>query len=210
MERDLVALRNSGVPVYASPGRSGGQAMLESGPGHRRAPHPGRHTVFLSAEEITGLLMAVTASSPMPFGTAAVAGAERILDSLPEEVQVAVAQLRGRIRVAQSVGPELHASDQSSSRTRSVVEEAVRASRVLNLRYIGSDGTRTTRSVEAVGFYRGERHWFLIGWCRLRQDRRLFRLDRIRSAALTTEHFSNREVEATLGWVPGPTTQPGQ
>ncbi len=215
MERDLASLRNSGVPVYASPGRTGGQAILQSG----SSRHPGRHTVFLSAEEITGLLMAVTASAPMPFGMSAVAGAERILDSLPDEVQVSVGQLRARIRVAQPVDPkplssgtrpsDTRPSGSQARRTHRVLEEAVRTSRVVNLQYTDSEETRTSRSVEAVGFYRGERHWFLIGWCRLRQSRRLFRLDRIRSAALTAEHFPNRDVDATLGWVPGATTQPG-
>ncbi len=202
MERDLASLRNSGVPLYASPGRSGGQQILGSG--------AGRHLVSLSAEEITGLLMAVTASSPMPFGTAATAGAERVLDSLPGEVQVSVAELRGRVRVARTGDPMSPTSVRSGQRSRLVVEEAVRLGRVLNLRYANAEGAVTTRSVEAVGFYRGGSDWFLIAWCRLRADRRLFRLDRIRAATMTAELFAARDVDATLGWVPGTTMQPGQ
>ena len=63
--------------------------------------------------------------------------------------------------------------------------------------------------MEPVGFYGGADGWYLIGWCRLRLDGRIFRLDRIRSARLTREVAPVRDVDDTLGWVPEELVTPG-
>ena len=207
MERDLSSLRNSGVALYGIEGRKGGQAILGT--------PAGRKLLSLSAEEITGLLMAVTASAPMPFGDAARAGAARLLDSLDPSSQVSVARLRERIRVGSvesvkaSPGTGLPSQPPGDHQIMQVLEEAVRQERVAKIRYLDASGEGTSRLVEAVGFYRGGSSWFLIAWCRLRRDRRLFRIDRMHSASLTSERFAVRGVDETLGWVPGSTSQPG-
>ena len=42
-----------------------------------------------------------------------------------------------------------------------------------------SADTTTTRHIEPIGLFYYSRHWHLIAWCRLREDYRDFRLDRI-------------------------------
>ncbi len=79
----------------------------------------------------------------------------------------------------------------------------------MKIGYLDAQGRRSSRAVEAAGFYRGGSNWFLIAWCQLRNDRRLFRIDRVYSAALSRQHFSARDVDETLGWVPGRTSEPG-
>ena len=44
--------------------------------------------------------------------------------------------------------------------------------------------------------------WYLVGWCRLRDDARTFRLDRIRRAALTGEEAPVRDPERFLEFMP--------
>ena len=61
MERDLAALRGAGVPLYGTDGRRGGQQL---------AGHGGRVLFALSAEEVTALLLAATASAGMPYSAA--------------------------------------------------------------------------------------------------------------------------------------------
>lgn len=48
----------------------------------------------------------------------------------------------------------------------------------------------TERIIEPIGLYHYSHHWHMIAWCRMREDYRDFRLDRIKSFALQTEHFS--------------------
>ena len=187
MERDLVALREAGVPLYAQVGRTGGYAVAGDG---------GRVVFTLSPQEVIGLLMAVTAAGSAPYVESARAAADRLVDALPAETRVAVDELRDRVRTSLAGAPVVGAG------TRRTLEEAVRRGIVVRLSYVDEDGVETERDVEAVGFHGSGGHWYLIGWCRLREDRRVFRLDRIARASLTRTAFSPRDVDETLGWVP--------
>jgi predicted DNA-binding transcriptional regulator YafY len=194
MERDLAALRNAGVPLYGLDGRAGGQQLASAG---------GRVVFSLSAEEVTALLLAATVTGGMPYSGAGRTAVNRLLDSLPDGTRIAVDELRGRLRA--TVGGGVHATP----RVQRTVEEAVRRGLVVNLDYVDRTGAATARAVEPVGFYGGADGWFLIGWCRRREDGRIFRLDRIRSARLTREQAPVRDVDATLGWVPEDLVTPG-
>lgn len=188
IERDLAALREAGVPLYAERGRTGGQVSID-----RR----GSAVVTLTADEVTALLVAVAAAGPgMPFADAAATAVARLLDGLPDAAAVAADELRGRVRTV------VDRPEPSTRRIRRTVEAAVRRSLVVNLDYEDGHGASSKRAVEAVGLYRGERHWYLVGWCRLRDGARLFRLDRIRAAHLTRRRAPARDVDETLGWVP--------
>ena len=79
---------------------------------------------------------------------------------------------------------------------------------VVNIDYVDGEGHRTTRSVDPVGFYNGAAGWYLIGWCHLRKGGRVFRLDRIERARLTTRPAEPHDLADTLGWVPDDLTTP--
>ncbi|RQW92282.1 helix-turn-helix transcriptional regulator [Micromonospora globispora] len=57
----------------------------------------------------------------------------------------------------------------------------VAARRVLRLRYADRSGADSSRDVEPLGYLGNSRHWYLLAWCRLRDELRCFRTDRIRS-----------------------------
>ena len=78
----------------------------------------------------------------------------------------------------------------------------VHEQRVINLAYVDAHGNHTERAVEPVGFLGGETGWALIGWCQLRDAGRLFLLDRIQSANLTTTPSPPRNVDEVLGHIP--------
>lgn len=191
IERDLAALRSSGVPLYADHGRNGGQHTLD---------RAGAVIVTLSTPEVVSLVIALaSAGRDMPFSDAGSAAVKRLLDSLGEQTRFEVDALRRRIRT--NNGAPL---DQArvKARVRRTVEDAVRRQVVINLAYTDANGLVTNRAVEALGFYRGDDRWFLIGWCHLRNAGRIFRLDRISSARLTRRPVVARDLDETLGWVP--------
>lgn len=188
IERDLDALRRAGVPLYAERGRRGGHHTLD---------RTGNVVLTLTTPEVVALLVALASSSPdMPFADAGATAAQRLLDGLGATTRLEVDQLRRRIRTTDADRAP------APARVRRTVEEAVRRSVVVNIDYVDQHGTRTTRAVDAVGLYAGGDGWYLIGWCRLRDDGRIFRLDRIRSARLTRLPAPDHDVDATLGWVP--------
>jgi predicted DNA-binding transcriptional regulator YafY len=67
--------------------------------------------------------------------------------------------------------------------------EAIHHQQRLDLAYRAYDGTTTQRKVEPYGITGWRGHWYLIGYCHLRQDYRTFRLDRMQQAAVLAETF---------------------
>ncbi|MBP2706565.1 WYL domain-containing protein [Microbispora sp. RL4-1S] len=73
---------------------------------------------------------------------------------------------------------------------RQAVDRALLRREVLRIEYVNGKGVPTSREVEpsiCLGGRGG--HWYLVAWCRLREDVRVFRLDRISSAVPTGERF---------------------
>jgi predicted DNA-binding transcriptional regulator YafY len=70
------------------------------------------------------------------------------------------------------------------------VDRTLLGRRVLRVEYLTSKGVATAREVEPSVCLGGRGgHWYLVAWCRLREDVRVFRLDRITSAEVTDERF---------------------
>ncbi|MCK8494368.1 MULTISPECIES: helix-turn-helix transcriptional regulator [Spirosoma] len=76
----------------------------------------------------------------------------------------------------------------------STIQQAIARHHVLDLHYHSLyNDTETKREVEPVGLYHYSLTWHLIGFCRIRQDYRDFRLDRIRSMTDTGQRFARHE-----------------
>lgn len=60
---------------------------------------------------------------------------------------------------------------------------------------VDKHGTPTERLVEPVMFLAREEHWYLVGWCRLRDELRAFRLDRVVAVHDTGESVPERPAE---------------
>lgn len=193
IERDLDALRSSGVPVDADVGRTGGYRLERT---------RGSVVFSLGPEEVVALLLATKVAEGMPFGDAATIATKRLLDALPAPTRVGVEELRDRLRAVLPDAPRARPAVQRA------VEEAVRDRRVVRLRYVDRNGEVSSRAVEAHGFTGAPDGWYLIGWCRLRRGGRIFRLDRIQRATVTREHAPWRDVDEVLGWVPQQIARP--
>ncbi len=74
---------------------------------------------------------------------------------------------------------------------------AVISRRVLEITYRDKSGEVSIRMVEPVAVLGVKPHWYLWGWCRLRQAPRSFRLDRITDAVMTDEVMTERGLDPT-------------
>jgi predicted DNA-binding transcriptional regulator YafY len=87
------------------------------------------------------------------------------------------------------------------------VEEGILRRVALELDYEDRYGNETKRVVEAHGLFSSQSGWYLIGWCRMRNGARVFRLDRIRDASPTDEAIPERDLDEVLD-VPFPVLTP--
>ncbi len=69
------------------------------------------------------------------------------------------------------------------------VERAVDARKRLKLDYADVGGARSERAVRPLGLFFWGKVWTLVAWCELREDFRMFRIDRILAVAETGEVF---------------------
>ncbi|WP_214108859.1 helix-turn-helix transcriptional regulator [Acrocarpospora catenulata] len=77
-----------------------------------------------------------------------------------------------------------------SDEVKRAIDRSLAGRRVLRIEYHDTKGGVTTREVEpsiCLGGRGG--YWYLVAWCRLREDVRVFRLDRITRATVTAERY---------------------
>lgn len=79
---------------------------------------------------------------------------------------------------------------QFPNRFLSEIQEALARQRVLSMEYYSFyNDSVSRREIEPIGIFHMNSNWHLIGFCKLRQDYRDFRADRIKSLTLTEQGF---------------------
>jgi predicted DNA-binding transcriptional regulator YafY len=242
IERDILALQESGVPIYAETGRRGGYVIdttLTLPP------------VNFTAAELVAIAVSLAREEATPFAAATRSALRKVLAAAPAAQTAQAAQLMNRVRLidtyqpgarprsgvahrteasgaarAADVLPDIalpgaalpneartdrvppdaappeaarpdraqSARERAAQRWRSqpatvplAIQEAITARHVLRLDYRDRNDRVTAREVEPVAFAATRTQWYLMGWCRLRDAGRAFRLDRILAATDTGE-----------------------
>jgi len=185
IQRDILALQEAGVPIWATPGPGGGYTI---DPAHTLPP------VNFTASEAAAVALALARSAPMPFDGAARTALHKLVAAMSPPGRSAATDLLGRIHL-------LHTKRElAADPVLRAVEQAVLERRVLRLDYRDKHGNDTVaRLVEPLGFVGAERDWYLVGWCRLRGGVRVFRIDRIATVEVTAEPSLAREPPALDG-----------
>ncbi|GLW66725.1 transcriptional regulator [Actinomadura rubrobrunea] len=180
VERDIAALQQAGVPIYADVGRGGGYTLDKS----RTLP-----PLNFTPAEAVAVAIALSRAGGSPYSRAARTALRKIFSAMSASDGASARELADRIRFL------IPAEADAPASVPAVLEEAVAARRVVRLLYVDGSGTATERDVEPVAFTAGYRMWYFLGWCRLRGEGRVFRIDRIRRAVLLDETAPERTFE---------------
>ena len=163
IERDISALQQVGVPIYADTGRRGGYAIDPT----RTLP-----PLNFTPAEAVAVSVELRRATDTPFARTAASALRKIMAAMPAHEVLATRELAGRVGFLASMVPKTAAIPL-------IIEDALAARHVLALRYVDKHGTPTDREVEPVMLLAGPEGWYLIAWCRLRDALRAFRVDRI-------------------------------
>lgn len=174
IERDLSALQQSGVPIWAEPGRTGGYAIDRT---HTLAP------LGFTVDEALAVTTALGMLSSSPFATSAASALRKVVAVMDDRNLQETAELAGRVHFL---------DDDHAPETVAGLDGALRSGRVLRIAYRDRAGAETVREVEPVGYVGKGRDWYLIAWCRLREGVRAFRGDRIVTVEATAERPPRR------------------
>ena len=189
IERDLAALQQTGVPVWASPGPNGGYGL---DPAMTLPP------VNFTPAEANVIAVALERAGPLPFADAARTALRKIVAAMSDSATADARDLSDRLLLLDPP-PFFTGPADLPVPHRAVLEQAVLDRTVVLLDYVDRQGGVSERAVEPVGFVGADHHWYLLGWCRLRAGGRSFRLDRVTGARLTGEPAPERPLEAVSG-----------
>lgn len=180
--RDIQALNEMGIPVVGIAGS--GYELLET---FRLPP------IMLSHDEAIALSLGSRMLKTFATGKIALdaeLALKRIENILPPPIRQSVAQLAQII----DFFPPPTRFDWHNPMLHSVIA-AIQTSQVLQLTYHAyMETTASQRQVEPHTLTFSEGVWYLNGFCRLRQDMRSFRFNRIESLEILEEHFQPRQI----------------
>jgi predicted DNA-binding transcriptional regulator YafY len=182
VRRYILMLQEMGMPVEGIRGPGGGYRLR---PGFKLPP------LLFTEEEATAVTLGLLGLSwlEIDLSSVAVEGAlAKVYRVLP---------LRGRERL-QAVSSHLilvpHAQDERIDATLLVkFSEAVQERRRIAIEYSSHHNEFTQRQIEPYGVVGWKGHWYVVGYCCLRQGYRTFRLDRVRNVQLLPDIFTRDE-----------------
>lgn len=184
VERDILALQQAGVPIWSQRGRGGGYAI---------DPQWSLPPLNFDATEALAVITALATARSLPFAEAGRRAERKVLAAMSNAEAARARELAGRLRLG-SFGAPVNRD------VLSAVEQAVIGRKVVELGYCDRHGTVTWRPIEAHGLHLASGGAYLVGWCRLRDDGRAFRLDRIVSVRPTDETAPERALDTLLDW----------
>jgi len=187
VKRDVLALQESGLPIWAQAGPGGGYVLDAT------ATLP---PLNLTAPEATAVALALAAVPQLPFAADGRSALTKILAAMTKEERALAGALGNRLWIRDR-------RPAARPAVSSVLDEAIRRGVVTVLDYVDKKGSATRRrAVEPMALAASGGHWFLLAWCRRRRAGRWFRLDRIEAAYVTTELAPARDLVETFGVPP--------
>lgn len=179
IRRYIMLLRDIGIPIDAERGRGGGYALR---PGFRLPP------LMFNNEEITAVMMGLmslreSGSLSSAAVESAIAKIERVQ---PEALRQRAEALRAAL-VLEDVRPGIRAVSNEWINTFTL---AAYQGKCLTIRYRSGDGEESERLIAPYGLVLHLRTWYAPAYCYLREDLRVFRLDRIRAVKPSAETFT--------------------
>jgi len=178
VRRYVAKLQDVGIPVESSPGRYGGYALR---PGYKLPP------LIFDEHEAAAIVLGLLGSQWLEIAQrpAAVDGAlSKITRVLPEATRRRVIALSSAMSLSST-------NDETRPNASLVIllSDCINRRQPVDLDYISESEERTHRTVEPYGLVGRQGKWYLVGFCKLRADYRVFRVDRVVKAAPRKDTF---------------------
>ncbi len=180
--RYMGMLDELGIPLYSERGPNGGFSLVR---GYKLPP------LIFSAEEATVLYMGANLVREIwgqTYSTAVSAVTAKLDNVLPDDLLQEVARAQESLVVISGMTRRDYSPWEPIIHT---LRQCMRDRCCVQLQYRGlARDVDTTRVVEPYALALQWGLWYLVGFCRLRQEMRTFRLDRIQKAAPLKEPFT--------------------
>jgi len=174
--RDMKALEQAGVPIVTEEGK--GYSLMED---YRIPP------IMFTENQANALILAeqlVLKNRDSAFVKDYIEAIDKIKAVLRHNIKDKTNLLTERTRF------DLNINRERNSHVLSDLQFALTNFTITKIGYTNKDGETTQRLIEPFAIVSTqENNWLLIAWCRLREDFRYFRIDRITSLDIMPEKF---------------------
>ncbi|KAF5042629.1 helix-turn-helix transcriptional regulator [Oscillibacter ruminantium] len=183
--RDIDAINMAGIPVRSTSGVGGGFEIMPSYKLDKK--------VFSTAE-LSTLLMGLSGLSGMMRGEELVNTLAKVKSFIPADRAKDI-ELKAN-QVCIDLSPWM--DTQNIQPYLEIMKTALQESRLLTFAYVDQHGNKTVRTVEPYQLVLKSSHWYLQGYCHIRNDYRLFKLSRISGLQMQGETFTPRNYQKPI------------
>lgn len=180
--RDIDAINMAGIPIRSISGVGGGFEIMPE--------YKVDKSVFSSAD-LSAILMGLSTLSNMARGDELANVLAKIRSFIPadkvRDLEIKTDQIR--------VDFNSWSGNQNIQPYLREIKTALEDHRLLSFAYIAHHGNKTVRTVEPYQLVWKSGHWYFYGYCRGRNDYRLFRLSRMSDLRIEQETFAPRDYQ---------------
>lgn len=180
--RDIDTLNLAGIPVIAYRGGNGGIAVVEG--------YQLERNLFTTGEVFS--VLATLEDIQDTVGDQVIEMAAEKLKSLLSDQQIEQMKQQSR-EVYVDLRPWKGSRDERPTLKR--LRHACRDCRIVRFGYTNRQGETLARTVEPIMTVLRKDAWYLYGFCRFRQDYRVFKLSRVEGLQVLEETFSRHPVD---------------
>ncbi|PAQ16054.1 transcriptional regulator [Bacillaceae bacterium SAOS 7] len=182
--RDVDTLSCAGIPVISQQGSNGGISLLE---GYRVDQQ------VLTKDELASLSVAIQSALTSYEDPHAEAVLEKLTGVADETVRQSVDQVFIDLS---PWGQNVVLKEQLT-----LLKQAIESAHCVRFNYVASDGSITSRLIEPHTLVQKGRMWYVYGYCRLRENFRLFKIARMKDIVEEEELFEKKPLQlAELPW----------
>lgn len=180
--RDIDAINMAGIPVRSISGVGGGFEIMQEYKVDKK---------FFSTADLSVLLMGLSSLSNMMRGDELVHALAKVKSFIPADRAKDIELKANQIYV--DLSPWM--GNGNIQAYVGMIKAALQESKLLSFEYVAHHGNRTARTVEPYQLVLKSSHWYVQGYCRTRNDFRLFRLSRMSNLHMQEETFTPRDYQ---------------
>ena len=173
--RDIEVLSSSGIPVYMSKGKGGGISLLEG---------YSINKTILSDSDKQSLIVALKTLQSIKYPEVS-----SVIDKISFMFN------KGELENWVEIDFSRWGSNFNEGDKFTYIKNAILNNKLIKFAYVNSIANESKRIIEPMKLiYKGQA-WYLYGYCRLKEDLRMFRISRIKDLELLNEGFIRREID---------------
>jgi predicted DNA-binding transcriptional regulator YafY len=185
--RDLSELQEAGYPIETDRGRGGGI---------RLSGRWGIEKLNLSNKEAISLLLSLSVTEALTQTTNDLGAKDlkqKIANVFPEDQRKNIAELRKRILIGKTASTEVLTNfTKASDLVWNDVMSSFFETEKIQIKYVDEKKVETNRDFDPHFLLLNWPVWYLLGWDYLRDDVRVFRVDRIKKVTSKSEPIARR------------------